>query len=386
MNEKLAWRALGNLLRGYKGGRRAFGGTGERVGGGCLLSRVCASQLPPYTQLLHRLEYGARHGVVVQLCEGHGLHIAEVGQGRAVDGIARQVEDAVGEDVAKLEGGRLNRHPFVLAEHLVNVGQHHGLGGRLLVFHEQWLVEPLPNIACGPALQEHPLAVVDEQVEEVALADGCVLRLDGEVVDEPLAVGLATLAQGALRAVGRGRRALQGTKIHDGRVVVGGSGAREEAVGQLGKLLLAHRPVNGCGDAEVAGQDAIDVAVHHGVGQPVGKGADGGGSVGAHALESPHIGIVRREISAAFHYLLGGSVEIAGAAVIPQSLPQAEYLVLAGPCQGGHGREPLYETFVVLLPLADARLLENDFGNPDAIGVSRLTPGQVVAAVLGIPG
>ena len=65
---------------------------------------------------------------------------------------------------------------------------------------------------------------------------------------------------------------------------------------------------------------------------------------------------------------------------------EADALVLAGPCQGGHGRETLYETFVVLLPLADARLLENDFGNPDAIGVSRLTPGQVVAAVLGIPG
>ena len=112
----------------------AFGGTGERVGGGCLLSRVCASQLPPYTQLLHRLENGARHGVVVQLCEGHGLHIAEVGQGGAVDGIARQVEDAVGEDVAKLEGGRLNRHPFVLAEHLVNIVQHGLLGGRCLVF------------------------------------------------------------------------------------------------------------------------------------------------------------------------------------------------------------------------------------------------------------
>ena len=77
-------------------------------------------------------------------------------------------------------------------------------------------------------------------------------------------------------------------------------------------------------------------------------------------------------------------MEIPRAAVIAQSLPEFEHFVFVGRSQGADVGKPRDEAQVIVHPLRDPRLLENDLREPDAIGVACPTPGQV-ASVDSVP-
>ena len=98
------------------------------------------------------------------------------------------------------------------------------------------------------------------------------------------------------------------------------------------------------------------------------------------------LGVAGGEAAAVLgHYLLGGAVHVAGPRVVAQALPVAQHLGLGGGGQGVHRRVGRQEGFVVGKALGHAGLLENDFGQPNGVGVAGVAPGQV-ALVARVPG
>ena len=85
------------------------------------------------------------------------------------------------------------------------------------------------------------------------------------------------------------------------------------------------------------------------------------------------------------HDLPRGVVQIARAAVVAEAGPQREYVVIGSSGEAFDIGKAGEEARVILQDGGDLRLLQHDFREPDAVGVVAL-PGQVVAAILGLPG
>ena len=77
-------------------------------------------------------------------------------------------------------------------------------------------------------------------------------------------------------------------------------------------------------------------------------------------------------------------MKVACTAVIAQSLPHAQYVILAGRSQTINGREAAHEPFPIGPALCNARLLHDNLAKPYSIGIASMTPGQV-ATVLVVP-
>ena len=178
---------------------------------------------------------------------------------------------------------------------------------------------------------------------------------------------------------------MRGAEVHKGLVVKPWGVLVEQSLREGGKLFLARRGIYWRGDAEVARQHAVGIAVHGGAGQIVGKRTNGGGGIVANANQSAHVFIVIGKASLPLlHDLAGGAVHVAGTAVIAQSLPQFQHLCLIGGGERGHVGEARYETLIVCPSLRHLRLLQNNFRNPNLIRVGNAAPRQF-ALVRGIP-
>ena len=115
--------------------------------------------------------------------------------------------------------------------------------------------------------------------------------------------------------MGRLRRTLRGAKVHDGLVIVGGFSRGQQLLCHCRENLLALCGVNGCVDAEVAGQYAVDVAIDYCYGQSESKAPDGGGCVVAYAFQGADA--VKRGGETTTHGdLAGGGMQVAGPAVV----------------------------------------------------------------------
>jgi len=75
-------------------------------------------------------------------------------------------------------------------------------------------------------------------------------------------------------------------------------------------------------------------------------------------------------------------MQIARTRVIAQTGPVMQHIIEAGIGQGTHIREGLHEAREVGNDRTHLGLLQHDLGDPHAIGVTRVLPGQIVAAVL----
>lgn len=136
---------------------------------------------------------------------------------------------------------------------------------------------------------------------------------------------------------------------------------------------------------EHAAEHAFDVAVQNGFAAVEGEGANGGGGASAYAAEGFQVFAFGWKRAAELSDdLLRGFVQIARAAVIPQTRPQRQHFVLRRGGKHLYGREFFQETRIVVQHGSDLRLLEHNFGKPDAIRIFNL-PRQVVATVLFLP-
>ena len=110
------------------------------------------------------------------------------------------------------------------------------------------------------------------------------------------------------------------------------------------------------------------------------KRADRGCSIVADPFQGPHASIIGREQTGIFPGdLTGRRMEVPGAAVIPQTLPQLHHFVLVRPGQRPNVGKTFHETQVILQSLRNPRLLQDNFRYPDPVGIGSLTPGQLPA-------
>jgi len=130
-------------------------------------------------------------------------------------------------------------------------------------------------------------------------------------------------------------------------------------LGESCEEFLALGGVDGGIDAEVAGEDAIDITIDNGCGQAKGDGADGGSGIVAYAFQRPDALDGIREMPKGDN-LTGCEVEVARTAVIAESLPLAEHFVLSGGSEILYRWPSAHETLPVVPALLDLRLLEDD--------------------------
>lgn len=148
--------------------------------------------------------------------------------------------------------------------------------------------------------------------------------------------------------------------------------------------------VDGGVDEAESGEDAGDVAIEDGGAGVVGDGGDGTGGVSADPRELQQVGDVVGDVAGVVgDDGFGGGVEVAGAAVVAQALPEGEYFLFVGVGEvldGGAGGDEAGE---VGQDGGDLGLLEHGFADQGVVGVGGLAgfgaPGEV-AAVDVVPG
>ena len=324
-----------------------------------------------------------REGIAIQL-GARGVREAEERLRGAFDvgDVAGGVEDAMGEDVADVGGDKRKlRVARVSEEHAEVVRTHErvegGGGGRL---DERELEEALPDVARGPAVEEEVVARGDVEIMKVTVDRLRAVLLDREALRCAGGVGGATRGERADAAIGVAGNALQGAELHDSLVVFAGMIGREETAGQIVVEAAAGGGVGGRVDGEESADDAQHIPVDDSVRRPGGEGDDGGGRVVADAAEGADVSIIRGEAPGeAIADVAGGGVEVAGAGIVAEALPEPEDVLLRGVGQGADVGEALEEAVVIVHPLGHAGLLEDDLGNPDAVGVAGVAPGERAA-------
>ena len=182
----------------------------------------------------------------------------------------------------------------------------------------------------------------------------------------------AALAQGA--AIGQADERAQ---LHQGLVKIPDPVLRQHLPDDLPEFLFYGGILNVAGVVHQAGGHPQHIAIHGGDADIKGDGGDGTGGVlsqTGQAAQCREIGGERPVML--FHQQGGGFFQITGAAVIAQSLPQLEELLLL---HGGKGRD-IRQGGGKALEVGDAGfhpgLLQHHLGDPGAVGAGLLPPRQ----------
>jgi len=192
-----------------------------------------------------------------------------------------------------------------------------------------------------------------------------------------LPVGPAVEADRTHRALGGGREADRLPELHQRLVEPGGPEAGEEAFEGRAELL-AHG-----GRAEVAflpgptGRHAKAVGLQRHLGRVEREARDRPGDVGPDPGQGFELGNGPGQLSAE-----GGSedpgrgMEVPGAGVVAGALPRLQHLGPIRRSERGDAREPVDEPLEVRNGLGDARLLQENLSDPDAVRVAAEPPGE----------
>ena len=117
--------------------------------------------------------------------------------------------------------------------------------------------------------------------------------------------------------------------------------------------------------------------------QPEGNGGDGRRGIVAHALQVSDGRIVGgKRATMVGHNLAGGGMQVAGAAVVAQSLPHLQHLCFGGGGEGGAGGKCLQKAAIVVHALHHTGLLQNHLRDPDAVRIGFAAPRQI--ALVGV--
>src|SRR5690554_2814157 len=178
----------------------------------------------------------------------------------------------------------------------------------------------------------------------------------------------------------------QRAQVHDGLGIVGyplvggmGFGAFPESVENRCLARPAWYRV-------VSGQYPLYVTVQNGCALTKRLGDNGGGCGAANAGEALEGLLVLGKLPVMVrNQLPGGLVQIAGAGIIPQAGPVAEYLVYRRFCQGVDVRKADHKSLEVGDNGGYLGLLEHDLRDPYPIRVPVIVPRQVMPAVGVVP-
>lgn len=196
-------------------------------------------------------------------------------------------------------------------------------------------------------------------------------------------VASASTAAARDRTVSAARR-LRGAdrlaQFHEGLIPVAGRFRREEALSHCPKALPAARRAKIAANGGDAGEDAGDVAVEDRERNIVSDAEDGRRGVAANP------GKRERGFQSAWEFAMMASndffrrgVEITRATVVTEAGPEAQDFLLRGGGEHVDGGKFFEEAVVIGEDGGNARLLQHDLGDPDAVGVAADAPGEVAA-------
>src|SRR6185295_3912606 len=237
---------------------------------------------------------------------------------------------------------------------------------------------PLQQEDAAPPAQLEPRVVTATALEAT--------RLDRVALLRSRLRGGAEVADGADQAARRARDADRRAEIHQALRVRPDAALRQQRRRRLPQFALGTRLGEVAGEGEHAGEHALDVPVED-------RGAlaerERGDRRGGRAADAGQ----RRELFARARELgpvlgddrLCGAVEHACPAVVAEPAPEREHVVERRGGERADIGEAGDEALEVAEHGGDLRLLQHHLGEPDAVRIVAL-PGQVVAAVLALPG
>lgn len=265
---------------------------------------------------------------------------------------------------------------------------------RLILFEGWHLPHGGPEAGFG-SLGEKKMVVFlngDDAVEDGF--DGGLVFFDGVGFGVLLGEGAAVVAKRAGGTGGIAGCANGGAEFHEGLVevawgageifrlelIVGegdalgfGAATREKGVGDGPEVACGGGLIDGGSDGEKPGEDADDVAVDEWGALPEGDGGDGACAVGADAGECEQVvGVVGDGSVVVVDDGDGGGVEIAGAAVVAEALPEVEDVLFIGAGEVGDGGIFLGKSVEVIDHSGDLRLLEHGFGEQNVVRIGEV--------------
>ncbi len=169
-----------------------------------------------------------------------------------------------------------------------------------------------------------------------------------------------------------------GAEFHQRLVELPGVTLRYQLLGDGPDSLLDRDILGAAFDAEDPAQDSRHIAVHQRLAPTEGDAGDGPGGVAADARQRQQIlsGLGQMTAESCDNFLRG-PVQIPGARVVAETLPQFDHRIETSARQLLDGREPLEKPLVVGHHRRDPRLLQHDLGDPDGIWIFGSSPRQI---------
>ena len=207
------------------------------------------------------------------------------------------------------------------------------------------------------------------------------LRGAGISCSETSSVGAAPARYRAIAAARRLRRANDFAEFHQRLVPIAGRFAREQASARCrASCCQRARFAQIAANRAEAREDARDVAVEHGERHVIGNAQHRGGGVSADAGQRERLFERSREIfRVARDDFCAARVQIPRAAVVAEAGPQFQDFCSRRACASDSTLGSLRGNDGSREHGGDARLLQHDFRDPDAIGIAAGAPGKIAA-------
>ena len=176
----------------------------------------------------------------------------------------------------------------------------------------------------------------------------------------------------------RTRGAERGAEFHQRLVPVACRTLVEKGVGSLLELRPASVGTKIAGDRAKASEDASHVAIENRESFSVSDAEDRRGSVGADAGKRECLlGGLRKNAVMFCDDFLRGFLEVARARVVTKPSPETKHFLWWSCGEGFNGRKTFEETLIVRNGGGNARLLQHDFREPNAVGIFVAAPGEI---------
>ena len=147
---------------------------------------------------------------------------------------------------------------------------------------------------------------------------------------------------------------------------------------------------NGSGIGIEPSHDALDIAVDRGGASIESDGGNGRRGIGANTGQRTQSSNFAREFAGmSLDHDAGAGMQVAGARVIAESLPELQNLVERGCGQRPNIGPTCHESVEIWADSRHRRLLQHDLAEPDAVGIglhSGRRPPRQIAAMAVVPG
>lgn len=253
------------------------------------------------------------------------------------------------------------------------------------------LPEILVPLSFRMALETKASVPAENPDTEMASGDGCGGRAPGVLLRDACLARHAPFGQRARITARPTRSANERPELHQRLVEIGavppsacrqGRCGTDVGFGQGPEMLLVPRMMRRRRDPPKPGKDASHIAVHYRGGLIEGDGTDCTGCVASHPGQTgPRCHVLGPTPLVLQQDLASGFLKSAWPRIVAQASPESQELVKGGGSQGGGIGELRHPTFVIGDDCGDLGLLKHHLGDPDGVGITGASPGQVASGL-----